>query len=106
MTNFAGRGYYRGDLYAMVKDSLDAFDRLPPEEQEAMRKAQQVSWLRGELAIGLDEREEKDRAIYQRQAARSQGYTGDQCSHCNSMRMKVAGHCMVCEDCGTTTGCS
>lgn len=38
--------------------------------------------------------------------ARSQGYTGDQCTHCNSMRMKTAGHCMVCEDCGTTTGCS
>ncbi|MEO8759163.1 MAG: vitamin B12-dependent ribonucleotide reductase [Devosia sp.] len=35
-----------------------------------------------------------------------QGYTGDQCSNCNSMRMKVSGHCMVCEDCGTTTGCS
>lgn len=34
------------------------------------------------------------------------GYTGDQCSNCNSMRMKVSGHCMVCEDCGTTTGCS
>lgn len=38
--------------------------------------------------------------------ARSMGYTGDQCSNCNSMRMKIAGHCMVCEDCGTTTGCS
>lgn len=38
--------------------------------------------------------------------ARSQGYTGDQCSNCNSMRMKTAGHCLVCDDCGTTTGCS
>jgi len=38
--------------------------------------------------------------------AQLQGYTGDQCSNCNSMRMKVSGHCMVCEDCGTTTGCS
>ncbi len=41
-----------------------------------------------------------------RQQALMQGYTGDQCSNCNSMRMKVSGHCMVCEDCGTTTGCS
>lgn len=41
-----------------------------------------------------------------RQAAKSQGYTGDQCVRCNSMRMKVDGHCSVCEDCGTTTGCS
>jgi hypothetical protein len=38
--------------------------------------------------------------------AKAQGYTGDQCSHCNSMRMKISGHCMVCESCGTTTGCS
>ena len=38
--------------------------------------------------------------------ARMKGYTGDQCSACNSMRMKVSGHCQVCEDCGTTTGCS
>jgi ribonucleoside-diphosphate reductase alpha chain len=41
-----------------------------------------------------------------RAQAQMQGYTGDQCSTCNSMRMKVSGHCMVCEDCGTTTGCS
>ncbi|MEQ1771104.1 MAG: vitamin B12-dependent ribonucleotide reductase [Devosia sp.] len=41
-----------------------------------------------------------------RTQALMQGYTGDQCSNCNSMRMKVSGHCMVCEDCGTTTGCS
>lgn len=41
-----------------------------------------------------------------RDAAQQQGYTGDQCSNCFSMRMQVAGHCMVCADCGTTTGCS
>lgn len=40
------------------------------------------------------------------EVARQQGYTGDQCSHCNSMRMQMAGHCMVCADCGETTGCS
>lgn len=42
----------------------------------------------------------------ERNHALQMGYTGDQCSNCNSMRMKIAGHCMVCEDCGTTTGCS
>jgi ribonucleoside-diphosphate reductase alpha chain len=41
-----------------------------------------------------------------RAEAQMKGYTGDQCSNCNSLRMKVSGHCMVCEDCGTTTGCS
>ena len=41
-----------------------------------------------------------------RQSVQQQGYTGDQCDHCSSMRMKRTGHCMTCEDCGTTTGCS
>lgn len=41
-----------------------------------------------------------------RQIARQSGYTGDQCSNCESLRMRIAGHCMVCEECGTTTGCS
>lgn len=44
--------------------------------------------------------------ITSRTLARQQGYTGDQCSNCFSMKMKMAGHCMVCENCGTTTGCS
>ncbi len=38
--------------------------------------------------------------------AKTQGYTGDQCTECSSMRMKRNGSCTVCEDCGTTTGCS
>jgi hypothetical protein len=41
-----------------------------------------------------------------RRAAVQQGYTGDQCSNCFGMRTQVAGHCTVCADCGTTTGCS
>ena len=41
-----------------------------------------------------------------RAEAQMKGYTGDQCTTCNSLRMKVSGHCLVCEDCGTTTGCS
>ncbi len=45
-------------------------------------------------------------AINSRQMARDSGYTGSQCVNCNSMRMKVSGHCEVCDDCGTTTGCS
>lgn len=44
--------------------------------------------------------------VITRSMAQQQGFTGDQCSHCQSMKMQVAGHCMVCADCGTTTGCS
>ena len=38
--------------------------------------------------------------------AKVQGYTGEQCEKCGSMRVKQNGTCKVCEDCGTTTGCS
>jgi hypothetical protein len=41
-----------------------------------------------------------------RDQARNQGFTGNSCLNCQSMAMKVSGHCEVCSDCGTTTGCS
>lgn len=34
------------------------------------------------------------------------GYTGEPCTNCGSMRVKRNGSCTVCEDCGTTSGCS
>lgn len=41
-----------------------------------------------------------------RQVARLQGFTGDFCSNCGGLHVQVDGHCSVCRDCGTTTGCS
>ncbi len=38
--------------------------------------------------------------------ARLKGYTGEQCSNCGSMKVRRNGTCSVCEECGTTTGCS
>ncbi|MBL0175160.1 MAG: vitamin B12-dependent ribonucleotide reductase [Ignavibacteria bacterium] len=38
--------------------------------------------------------------------AKAQGYTGEMCSSCGSSRVKRNGTCTVCEDCGTTSGCS
>ena len=38
--------------------------------------------------------------------AQSFGYTGEHCTNCGSMRVKRNGSCTVCEDCGTTSGCS
>lgn len=34
------------------------------------------------------------------------GYTGDACSKCGSMKVRKSGTCGVCEDCGTSGGCS
>lgn len=36
----------------------------------------------------------------------SEGYTGDVCSVCQGSRMRHNGSCLVCDDCGSTTGCS
>ena len=38
--------------------------------------------------------------------AKVQGYSGEQCENCGSMRVRQNGTCKVCEDCGMTTGCS
>lgn len=39
-------------------------------------------------------------------SAKAHGYTGEQCGNCGSMRVKQNGACHVCEECGTTSGCS
>jgi len=44
--------------------------------------------------------------ITSRNDAKSFGYTGEPCSNCGSMRVKRNGSCTVCDDCGTTSGCS
>lgn len=41
-----------------------------------------------------------------RTTATQMGYTGDACDNCGSMKVKISGHCTVCDDCGTTSGCS
>lgn len=45
-------------------------------------------------------------AAMSRDQAKGSGFTGNQCANCGSMQMKVSGHCEVCSECGTTTGCS
>lgn len=37
--------------------------------------------------------------------ARDAGYVGDPCSTCGSLRMRRNGSCLLCDDCGSTTGC-
>ncbi len=36
----------------------------------------------------------------------AQGFTGDPCENCQSLRMVRNGSCLKCMDCGETTGCS
>ncbi len=39
------------------------------------------------------------------QKARSLGYAGEPCQQCGSMRLRRNGTCLLCEDCGSTSGC-
>ena len=45
------------------------------------------------------------RAMWQEMELSGSVYTGDECTHCGSIRMRWAGTCRVCEDCGTSGGC-
>jgi len=122
------KGYYRGNISALVRDAMTVFNGLPPEKQAEIREEQRLSWVRGEAGIGSDADEAAAREAFlastyvntmpntstdsvaqtmtQAETARLSGFTGNQCSNCQSMRMQIAGHCEVCSDCGTTTGCS
>ncbi len=40
------------------------------------------------------------------QEARSLGYAGEPCQVCGSLRVRRNGACLLCEDCGSTSGCS
>ena len=53
-----------------------------------------------------DEEREAGEFHSQSRTARAQGFTGEQCLACGSMKVKQNGSCQVCVDCGETTGCS
>ena len=38
------------ELRQLVKDSIEAVERMTPEEREAMFKAQRESWVRAEMS--------------------------------------------------------
>jgi hypothetical protein len=44
--------------------------------------------------------------VHDGNGSREQGYTGDCCDRCGSSKMKRNGSCLLCCDCGETTGCS
>lgn len=42
----------RPDFDRQIKEALDCFNALTPDEQAEIREAQRQSWVRGELAMG------------------------------------------------------
>jgi ribonucleoside-diphosphate reductase alpha chain len=88
---------------------VKAVDEVPEGDAEAKLKTNGVSahteLLEPEMIAHAEPEFSAARKsqVYQ---AKVQGYTGEQCENCGSMRVKQNGTCKVCEDCGMTTGCS
>lgn len=38
--------------------------------------------------------------------AKELGYSGDACPHCGGFKMRRNGSCLLCDDCGSASGCS
>lgn len=58
------------------------------------------------VPAGRAETEGAEGTARARDQARRAGYTGESCASCGSVRVRRNGTCVVCEDCGTTSGCS
>jgi len=70
------------------------------------RKEQQQSGQQGVAELVSQTQKAVKKEAETVMAAKAQGYTGETCSTCGSARVKRNGSCTVCEDCGTTSGCS
>ena len=56
------------ELSALIEESKVRVADMSDEERQAMYRAQQESWVRGEMAIGLDRQEREARAALIAQA--------------------------------------
>ncbi len=86
----------REDL-VQVKDSEPKLPRLKAHDAGQTSLPISAKTLPKAVVIEDDDR---------REAAVRQGFTGDQCPACGSIKMKRNGSCLLCMDCGETTGCS
>jgi ribonucleoside-diphosphate reductase alpha chain len=79
--------------------SFNSPPRLPAREEAPVTEDKVTEKVLEKVKAGMYEVE----AIL---AAKAQGYTGEMCMSCGSSRVKRNGACTVCEDCGSTSGCS
>ncbi len=70
-------------------------DFIPPQSGTRKRQKKKISVVAGNTGKTLTMSE-----------AKSQGYVGEACTNCGSMHVRRNGTCTVCDDCGTTSGCS
>lgn len=86
-----GYEYLGRSDFVHVKKTMEELDHREKSKKEEKPKDKQLR---------ISDKESK------RYEAKSKGFSGEQCTKCGSMKMKRNGNCLVCEDCGETTGCS
>lgn len=107
-TKFEPSGSVQGhDNIKMSTSILDYIFRLLGYEYLNRQDLVQVKPVESvALVDAKDQTKVIDSAVNLQQTAVAQGFTGDVCSVCGSMKMKRNGSCLLCVECGTTTGCS
>jgi ribonucleoside-diphosphate reductase alpha chain len=94
-------GFYYGDRAAMVSDVMKRAGMTPLKIEPALTPAAIIASTPlpsiAETVVPTK---------LERRIAKQMGYTGNECQTCGSSKMKVSGHCEVCEDCGNSSGCS
>ena len=66
----------------------------------------QVTTTRQELAGAVETTTSVISANDRRAEARMKGYEGESCSECGNFTMVRNGTCLMCDTCGSTSGCS
>ncbi len=97
----ANNGHTKTDPSKALKP-LSARDIIDKEVKEAKEAGKQfVDDEEAEMQQQI-----KETKSFEKIDAVSMGYTGEMCTQCGSSRVKRNGSCIVCEDCGSTSGCS
>ncbi len=82
---------------------------LISQNEGALAARMRSAWDDGIIGsdwAALQALDQAKRRALESEAARGQGFTGDECPKCSSMKMVHTGHCNTCQSCGETTGCS
>jgi len=121
VSNFASRGYVRGQLYVVSNNgSGNAAGNgteavaLAGAGGGASTGANGLSARIGAVssdggtavAVSAEVRQEVDGRLERIREARLKGYEGDACSECGNFTLVRNGTCLKCDTCGATSGCS
>ena len=95
-----GQSHFSADLENAISTIDKLFVEVESDSPKQMENTMLLPFTNGSMsALGKQNSKSSNHAI-------SLGYTGEQCSNCSSIRVKRNGSCLLCEDCGTTSGCS